>query len=132
MEQCLGNTPPLAGDVQCESVCVTLDCLKHATTTVHAFVSTVLSHIKVEHPFLKKLLFFGGGAPSQYKNYKNFTTLCQYQKDHGFNVEWHFFAASHGKSLSDDIGGTEKRLIARASLLAAADGHILTSSKMYD
>ena len=43
-----------------------------------------------------------------------------------------FFATSHGKSPCDGIGGTVKRLVARASLQAATDGHILNASKMYD
>ena len=42
-------------------------------------------------------------------------------------AEWHFFATSHGKSPCDGIGGTTKRLAARASLQSAADNQILTS-----
>ena len=46
-------------------------------------------------------------------------------------AEWHFFATSHGKSPCDGIGGTTKRLAARASLQSAADNQILTSQDFF-
>ena len=108
------------------------DCLIHDTTTVHAFLTSVISYIRVELPFLKRLLYFSDGAANQYKNFKNLTNLCHHHIDHGLDAEWHFFATSHGKSPCDSSGGTVKRLVARSSLQATIDGHILTASQMYD
>ena len=121
----------LDGGLQCSSICVISDCLKHDTTTVHAFITMVVLYVKAELPFIKKLLYFSDGA-SQYKNFKNFTNLCYHQEDHGLEAVWHFFGTSHGKSPCDGIIGTVKRLVVRASLQAATDGHTLTASKMYD
>ena len=59
-----------AGELQCSSLCVVSDCLIHDTTTVHAFVTTVISYIRIELPFLKRLLYFSDGAASQYKTSK--------------------------------------------------------------
>ena len=39
------------GELRCSSLCVVSDCLIHDTTTVHAFVTTVISYIRVELPF---------------------------------------------------------------------------------
>ena len=42
-----------------------------------------------------------------------------------------FFATSHGKSPCDGIGGTVKRLTARASLQRLSQEQILTSDEMF-
>ena len=57
--------------------------------------------------------------------------LCNHAKDHGVPAEWHFFATSHGKSPCDGIGGTVKRLVARASLQATTDKQILTPQELF-
>ena len=120
-----------SGKVKCLSMCVISDCLRHDTTTVHAFVSNVLAHLKKELPNITKVIYFSDGAASQYKNYKNFSNVCNHENDHGLKAEWHFFATSHGKSPCDGIGGTVKRLVARASLQATVDNHILTARDMF-
>ena len=42
--------------------------------------------------------------------------LSDHKADFGVDDEWNFFAISHGKSPCDGIGGTVKRLVARACL----------------
>ncbi|XP_071950769.1 uncharacterized protein [Antedon mediterranea] len=113
------------------STCVISDSLKHETSTVHAFITTLLSHLKDVLPHIKKIVYFSDGAASQYKNYKNWTNICFHKKDHGLHAEWHFFATSHGKSPCDGIGGTTKRLVARASLQATETNQILKADDMY-
>ena len=46
-------------------------------------------------------------------------------------TEWHFFATSHGKSPSDGIGGTIKRLVARGSLQATTGNYILNPKELF-
>ena len=65
---------------------------------------------------VKKVYYFSDGAAAQYKNCKNFITLCHHVVDFGIPAEWHFFTTSHGKSACDGVGGTVKRLAAKASL----------------
>ena len=65
---------------------------------------------------INKLIYFSDGAASQYKNFKNFINLCHHEKDFDMKAEWHFFATSHGKVPCDGLGGTIKRLAAKASL----------------
>ena len=58
--------------------------------------------------------------------------LCHHYTDYGIRAEWNFFATSHGKSPCDGIGGTVKRLAARASLQWPIDNQILTPLNLYD
>ena len=99
-------------------------------TDVRNACTVVVSCIMISHTFLKRLLYFSDGAASQYKNFKNLTNLCHHHIDHGLDAEWHFFSTSHGKSPCDSIGGTVKCLVARSSLQATIDGHILTASQI--
>ena len=119
-------------ELQFLNFCIISDCLKHDTTTVHAFISKLIPELRKKLPLIKKLIYFSDGAASQYKNYKNFTNLCHHNHDHGLDAEWNFFATSHGKSPCDGIGGTVKRLVARASLQATTQGHILTPGDMHE
>ena len=90
-----------------------------------------MPHLKDVIPDLQTVIYVSDGAGSQYKNFKNFSNLCHHKADHGLHAEWHFFATSHGKSPCDGIGGTVKRLAARASLQATKENHILTPSDLY-
>ena len=65
---------------------------------------------------LRKVFYFSDGAALQYKNRKNFINLCHHELDFGVPDEWHFSATSHGKGSCDGVGGSVKRLAARASL----------------
>ena len=113
------------------SVCIISDCLKHDTIAVHAFLKKVVPFVSNLHPQLKKIIYFSDGSAAQYKNFKNFTNLLMHQEDFGMSAEWHFFATSHGKSPCDGIGGTVKRLAARASLQAVTENHILTAIDLF-
>ena len=70
-------------------------------------------------------------AASQYKNHKIFTNLSHHNVDYAITAEWNFFATSHGKSPCDGIGGTVKRLVARASLQAPSQGQILNPETFF-
>ena len=68
----------------------------------------------------------------QYKNCKNFLNLCHHESDFGLDAEWNFFATSHGKGPCDGVGGTVKRLAARASLQRPYDRQILTPQALFE
>ena len=81
---------------------------------------------------IKKLIFFSDGAASQYKNKSNFINMTHLQKNTDINVQWNFFATSHGKGACDGIGGTVKRNAYRASLQRPVDSHITTPQHFFD
>jgi len=76
-------------ELKCMSACIISDSMIHDTTTVHAFITRLLSHLKEELPTKTRLIYYSDGAASQYKNYKNFANLCHHQIDHGLKAEWH-------------------------------------------
>jgi hypothetical protein len=119
------------GNLGTISFCVVSDCLKHDATAVYAFISVIIAHLKKLIPGLSLVRYFSDGAASQYKNCKNFLNLCYHEEDFGVKAEWHFFATSHGKSPCDGIGGTIKRLVARASLQATTGNHILNAKELF-
>lgn len=58
--------------------------------------------------------------------------LCHHKHDFGIAAEWHFSATSHGKGACDGLGGTVKRLAARASLQRPFNDQIMTARQLFD
>lgn len=118
-------------DLCVKSLAVISDCLDHTTTAVATFQAEALKVLKQELPSVRKIHYFSDGASSQYKNKKNFVNLCCHESDFNLSAEWNFFATSHGKSACDGVGGTVKRLAARASLQRPYQGQILTPHQLF-
>ena len=78
------------------------------------------------------MIYCSDGCAAQYKIRKNFLNLCNHDADFGMPAEWHFFATSHGKGPCDGVGGTVKRLAARASLQRPLSDQILTPRQLFD
>ena len=55
-----------------------------------------------------------------------------HEEDFGVAAEWHFSATSHGKGVCDGLGGTVKRLAARASLQRPYNDQIMTPRQLYE
>lgn len=109
------------------------ECLEHNTVAFYVFQKKLLEILKETLPFtLKKITYFSDGSAAQYKNKKNFYNLCLHNSDFNVKAEWQFFATSHGKSACDGLGGTVKRLAAKASLQRPYDQQILTPKQLYD
>ena len=97
------------------SFVVISDCLQHDTIAVYLFQKRLVGFLKAMMGCIPRMIYyFSDGAASQYKNRKNFLNLCYHQDD--FGIPAHFSATSHGKGACDGLGGTVKRLAARASL----------------
>ena len=58
--------------------------------------------------------------------------MCYHRDDFGVSAEWHFSATSHGKGACDGLGGTVKRLAARASLQRPYNDQIMTPRQLFD
>lgn len=108
------------------------DCLKHDSTAVNLFIKHYLMFLKKHYPALWKVIYFSDGCGGQYKNKFNFLNISYHQSDFDLETEWHFFATSHGKSASDGIGGTLKRLVTKASLQRPLKDQIVTPKQMYE
>lgn len=108
-----------------KSFCILSHDLEHDTSFVYDIQRELLKIIRTEMPSVNKVENFSNGCAGQYKNFKN---LCSHKADFAINANWTFFATSHGKSACDGIGGTVKRLTARASLQRPLSEQILSVS----
>lgn len=108
------------------------DCLKHDATAVNLFIKHYLQFLEENYEQRSKVIYFSDGCGGQYKNKNNFINVTYHQSDFKLQAEWHFFATSHGKSASDGIGGTLKRLAAKASLQRPINDQILTPKQLYE
>ena len=124
-----------SGEIHHVSYMVISDCLHHDTVAVHLFQRSFIAFLKELlparlHP--KKIIYFSDGAAPQYKNRKNFLNLCHHKDDFGVKAEWHFSATSHGKGACDGLGGTVKRLAARASLQRPYNDQLMTPRQLFN
>lgn len=108
------------------------DCLHHDTVAVYLFQKYLMAYLKTQLASPSKIHYFSDGAAAQYKNRKNFINLCHHEEDFGISAQWHFSATSHGKDACDGLGGTVKRLAARASLQRPYDEQIMTPRQLFD
>ena len=109
------------------SFVVISDCLHHDTVAVYLYQKRLIAYLRETLTFSpKQIFYFSDGAAAQYKNRKNFINLCHHEVDFGIPAQWHFSATSHGKGACDGLGGTVKRLAARASLQRPTDDLIMT------
>ena len=123
-----------------ENIChiryvIVSELLHHDATAVHLYQKRFIAFLKEFLPSASqpaKIIYFSDGAGSQYKNRKNFGNLCYHQEDFGMAAEWHFSATSHGKGACDGLGGTVKRLAARASLQKPYSDQIMTSRQLFE
>ena len=118
--------------VKAASLCFISDDNDHDTCFVYNVQNQVTDYLKANLPNIKKVNYFTDGCAAQYKNYKNFLNLTFHKDDFGINADWTFFASSHGKSPCDGIGGTVKRLVARASLQRPLSDQIITFNSFRD
>lgn len=109
------------------------DCLQHNTVAVYTFEKKLISYLTNKFQKLpKKIFYFSDGSAAQYKNKKNFLNLCLHEEDFNIKAEWHFSATAHGKGPCDGVGGSVKRLAARASLQRPYDNQIQTPQDLFE
>lgn len=114
-----------------KSLVIISDCMSHDAVAVFMYsriINDLVRDIVVEP---RKIFYFSDGAPQQYKNFKNFANIYHHEDDFGIPAEWNFFATAHGKGPCDGLGGTVKRLAARASLQRSSQDQITTPYELY-
>jgi len=89
------------------------DCLQHTKVAVYSFMNEIFNHLKLKYPTTQSIAVFSDGAASQFKQRFLFSNLHKWEQEHGIQLQWNFFATSHGKGTVDGIGGTVKRSVWR-------------------
>jgi hypothetical protein len=69
-----------------------------------------------ESPLKKKFTSLMGLQPNTKQKKKKLLHITCHNEDMAVPAEWHFFVTTYGKSAFDGVGGTLKRLAAKASL----------------
>lgn len=119
------------GSLLHKSYAIISDCMTHDTAVVHTYIKVFLQAFLPTVEKIEKVHYFSDGAASQYKNKKNFLNLCFHSKDFEISAAWNFFATSHGKGPCDGVGGTLKRLAAKASLQRPHGEQILSPHQLF-
>ena len=99
---------------------------------VHEVQEQVLKDLKLFLSQLRSIEYFSDVCSSQYKKRNNFLNLCYHTRDFNLTAKWSFFATSHGKQPCAGIGGTVKRLAAKASLQKTTSKQILTTTDLLE
>lgn len=120
-------------EIEHVSFVIVSDCLEHNTVAVYTFQKKLISYLTNKFQRLpKKIYYFSDGSAAQYKNKKNFLNLCLHEEDFNIKAEWHFSATAHGKGPCDGVGGSVKRLAARASLQRPYHNQIQTPRDLFE
>lgn len=107
------------------------DCMHHDAVAVQLFISKMNKRMESKFKLIKKITYITDGAGSQYKNKNNFINLYMHRFDFGYEADWHFHAASHGKGRCDGLGGSLKRKATRASLTRQFADQITSPKLLY-
>lgn len=91
------------------SFVIASDNIRHSKEQVAVYMCRIFLKLKYDYPQLLHAKVFSDGAGSQFKNHFIMSNLLFGMADYGLNLEWNFFATSHGKSSADGLGGTIKR-----------------------
>ena len=98
------------GDNVCESHAIVSDETTHDKKSVAVFMSQVIEKfIKERHPEIKQVYVFSDGPSSQFKN--KYIANFIHTLNKIVQIQWNYFATSHGKGVVDGIGGTVKRIV---------------------
>ncbi|XP_071481354.1 uncharacterized protein [Diadema antillarum] len=87
------------------SYVITSDNLAHGKETVIAYLDKALDGLPDN---VKKVSLWSDGPASQFKNRYIAASLDTLQCKHKLQIQWNFFATSHGKGPVDGIGGSVK------------------------
>ena len=98
------------------SYIIVSDYCEHEKSAVTAFTSQIMDVIKSEMPSVEVVDAWTDGPSSQYKNKYIFALLFKLQEIHGLQIQWNYFATSHGKGPNDALGGNVKRMAHRLNM----------------
>ena len=96
---------------ECHPAVVVSDDVSNSKQCILVFVRKILQSLLMDR--VKTIHIWSDGPSSQFKNRYIATALPWLQAETGSQIDWNFFAASHGKDTVDGIGGMIKRLAGR-------------------
>ena len=94
-----------------ESIVLVSDDLEHNKVSVYSYMSYILEYLTSKYPRVREIKVISDGAASQFKQRFLFSNLYVRKDLFSVDLEWNFFATSHGKGVVDGICGTVKRSV---------------------
>lgn len=95
-----------------KSYAVISENLNHDKNAVFTFISKIMDIMKMEYELFKKVYIFSDGSSSQFKNKYITWSLPDFLVHFGCEeLEWNYFATSHGKGAVDGVGAVVKRKV---------------------
>lgn len=95
-----------------QSFAIISNSLKHSKIDVYIFLTKILEELKQEHGYFNKIFIFSDGSSCQFKNKFIIYSLMDFKIRFGCeDIEWNFFATSHGKGAVDGVGAVINRKI---------------------
>jgi len=91
------------------SAVVVSDDLNHKKDSIVTFIDRLIGELVSTDVCL--LHIWSDGPSSQFKNRYIAAAILFLQGRHSLDIQWHFFATSHGKGCVDGIGGLVKRKV---------------------
>ncbi|KAJ8033178.1 39S ribosomal protein L13, mitochondrial [Holothuria leucospilota] len=101
------------------------DNLTHSKDTITAYMDVLLGYLPDS---VSSISIWSDGPASQFKNRYMAASLHPLGKAHKIDIEWNFFATSHGKGPVDGIGGSAKRFVMQKVLNGQ---HIVTNAASF-
>lgn len=73
------------------------DDLSHGKLSIKVSLNKIITDLQIQFPAVQELSVISDGPSSQIKNKYMISLLCSLQEEFNIDIEWLFFATSHGK-----------------------------------
>ena len=95
-----------------QMIAIISDKIDHSKVSVTFLLNEIIQQCVGLHNRHMNVILWSDGPSSQFKNRFMYHYLSALRENHGLpSLSWNFFAASHGKSSVDGVGGTLKRIV---------------------
>lgn len=109
------------------SFSIVSDNLDHTKSSIAPYIDRLLEELPQG---IKTVKIWSDGPSKQFKNRFMAATIPPLEEKHNKNIEWNFFATSHGKGPVDGIGGSLKRQVRQAVM--AGTKEVRTAAEFAD
>ena len=92
------------------------NCRDHEKHSVAAYTAKILEFIELSLPTVDTVQIWTDGPSSQYKSKFVFILSTKLKEVSDLQLQWNYFATSHGKGPNDALGGNAKRIAHRQVL----------------
>ncbi|CAL4130964.1 unnamed protein product [Meganyctiphanes norvegica] len=112
-----------SSNLPCNSFLVVTDSKDKGKNSVFTFINKIIDQLP-NFNSNEKLIIYTDGPSSEFKNKFCVKIVSNLSKKLKINVQWNYFATSHGKGVVDGIGGSAKALV-RSKVKSMSDDSVI-------